>query len=130
MLEQIRHYQRLRTVLFTVFALAWLAASLTGAQVRAALDARSTALFAKTVCFTDPASFSTAGLDLHPDEPHQHAPDCLLCTALATPPDEVPAYYRPPVPAEHSYCLTDTKPVAVWRAQAPLPARGPPAAHV
>ena len=28
MLEQIRHYQRLRTVLFTVFALAWLAVAM------------------------------------------------------------------------------------------------------
>lgn len=130
MLERIRRHQRLRTVLFTVFTLAWLVALLAGAQVRTALDERN-ALLLETVCFTDPASSSMQGQAFNADTHiHQHDPDCLLCIALATPSDEGAVDYRPPLPQAPLGHFAATHSVPVWRAQAPLPARGPPASKV
>ncbi|AVP56374.1 DUF2946 family protein [Pulveribacter suum] len=121
MLERIRHHRRLGTVVLMLVALAWLAALLAGAQVRQALAAsHADALY--EVCSAAPQAASGAPGSHHAD------PQCLLCLALGTPPALALAALRPPAPQTRRVPTGRTATVPVWRAQAPLPARGPPPA--
>ena len=115
MLQRLRQRRNLHTVVFTVLALAWLIALGAGGQARAAMPS----LLPPDVCTASPDSLGHGGGhggDLPAGSSHHSDPDCLLCIALAAPPLTVLAPARSPAPA-----------VAAWRAQAPLPARGPPA---
>lgn len=126
MLQRLRQRRSLHAVVFTVLALAWLLALAAGVQTRAALAQ----LQAADVCSTQNAHAPHGqGGDadaLAGHAQHQHAPDCLLCIGLATPPALALAVGRPPVPAAHQDRRSPTQATLAWRAQAPLPARGPP----
>lgn len=126
MLQRLRQRRSLHAVVFTVFALAWLAALAAGVQTRVALAQLQPA----DVCSVQDAH-ALHGPDGSADAPagyaHHHAPDCLLCIGLATPPAPALAAWRSPVPLAHQDRRSPTRATLAWRAQAPLPARGPPA---
>lgn len=126
MLQRMRQSRRLHAVIFTAFALAWLVALLAGVQARVA----SAQLLSADVCTT--ATLQDAGAPHEPggeaDASHHHAPDCLLCIALATPSAATLATWRSPVPVTHQGRRNLAADMPAWRARAPLPARGPPAA--
>ncbi len=124
MLQGLRQGRNLHTVVFTVLALAWLVALAAGVQARAALPV----LLPVDVCTSAPSGHGLGHAGEHPGtSSHHSAPDCLLCIALAAPPGFTLAPQRPPLsavgPSRAEVALT----VPVWRAQAPMPARGPPA---
>lgn len=125
MLQRLRQRRSLHAVVFTVLALAWLVALAAGVQTRAAL----VQIQAADVCSTQNAHAphgQSGDADASSGYTHQHAPDCLLCIGLATPPAFALAVGRPPVPTAHQDRRSPTQVTLAWRAQAPLPARGPP----
>lgn len=126
MLQRLRQRRSLHAVVFTVLALAWLVALVAGVQTRAALAQ----LQAADVCSTQGAH-ALHGQNGDADTPagytHHHAPDCLLCIGLATPPTPALVAGRAPMPAAHQDRRSPTQVTLAWSAQAPLPARGPPA---
>ena len=121
MLQRLRQRRSLHAVVFTVLALAWLVALLAGVQTRMALAQLQPA----DVCSTQEAH-ALHGADAPAGYAHHHAPDCLLCIGLATPPALALAAWRSPVPLAHQDRRSPTQATLAWRAQAPLPARGPP----
>ncbi|WP_312758652.1 DUF2946 family protein [Pulveribacter sp.] len=130
MLERIRHHRRLGTVVLMLVALAWLVALLAGAQVRQALSASHIDPLHE-VCSAAPQDGSLAGAPQPAPGAHgsHHAdPQCLLCLALGTPPVLVLAALRPPAPQTLRVPTGRMAKTPAWRAQAPLPARGPPPA--
>jgi len=125
MLLRLRQRRSLHIAIFTVLALAWLVAMLAGVQTRAALAQLQPA----DICSTQDAHAphgQSGDADASSGYMHQHAPDCLLCIGLATPPALALAAWRSPVPAAHQDRRSPTQATLAWRAQAPLPARGPP----
>jgi len=126
MLQRLRQRRSLHAAVFTVLALAWLVAMLAGVQTRAALAQLQPA----DVCSTQNAHAphgQNGDADASAKHTHHHAPDCLLCIGLATPPAPALAAWRAPMPAAHQDRRSPTQATLAWRAQAPLPARGPPA---
>lgn len=118
----MRQHPSLRAVVFTAFVLAWLVALAAGIQARTALAQ----LEPPGLCTT--AQGGSAPYDPTPaGQAQHHSLDCLLCVALATPPAIRLAAWRSPVPVAHRGRHRPASIVLAWQAQAPLPARGPPA---
>lgn len=130
MLQHLRQHRRLHAVVFTALVLAWLAALFAGVQTRTALAQLRPADLCSTAAVQDVHALHHSGGDTGAPvgHSHHHDPDCLLCIALAAPPAAVPAAGHSPVPLAHQGRRSPAPAVPVWRAQAPLPARGPPAA--
>ncbi len=133
MLERIRHQKHLGTVVLMLFASLWLVALLAGVQVRVVLPQMQ---LPHDVCSTGtdagwPETIAAGSLEDGPASGHggHHDPDCLLCLALATPSAIGLSIYRPPAPDTHAPRMGPGQPLLAWQAQAPLPARGPPAIH-
>ncbi|GAD22302.1 hypothetical protein [Acidovorax sp. MR-S7] len=122
MLERLRHRRHLGTAVLAAFVLAWLAALFAGVPTRMALAQLQPA----DVCATAPHTGHDAPAAEHA---HHLDPGCLLCVALATPPALRLAAARPPAPPAHLARPSPAAPLPAWRAQAPLPARGPPSLH-
>ena len=127
MLQRIRHHRRLGSAVLAVFVCAWLVALWANVQVRQALPAVD--LTHLDVCFAAPAGDPAPHADPAAHDSHHADPGCLLCIALATPPALTLAALRPPAPRVHPAQRSRTPAVAAWRAQAPLPPRGPPSTH-
>ncbi|MGD9773412.1 hypothetical protein [Diaphorobacter sp.] len=124
MLQRIRHHRQLGSVVFTVFVFAWVVALWANVQVRQALPGTDLAYL--DICFSGPGGAPTPDAAPAAHDSHHADPGCLLCIALATPPALTLAALRPPAPRVHPTSLSRAPAVAAWRAQAPLPARGPP----
>ncbi len=128
MLHAVRRNRALQAVVFTVFALAWLAALGTGAQLRALPEVSALV----DVCTSEPVSGALTGQ--HPDDDGNtpaghaghHGPECLLCVALATPSAVSLAAPRPSLSTTYRSRHDRSLVAHGWRIQAPLPARGPP----
>ncbi|PZU39800.1 MAG: hypothetical protein DI574_06760 [Acidovorax sp.] len=127
MLQRIRHHRRLGAAVLAVFVCAWLVALWANVQVRQALPAVDLAHL--DVCFAAPAGGPAPHADPAAHDSHHADPGCLLCIALATPPALALAALRPPAPRVHPAQRSRAPAVAAWRAQAPLPPRGPPSTH-
>lgn len=127
MLQRIRHHRRLGSAVLAVFVCAWLVALWANVQVRQALPAVDLAHL--DVCFAAPAGDPAPHADPAAHDSHHADPGCLLCIALATPPALALAALRPPAPHVHPAQRSRAPAVAAWRAQAPLPPRGPPSTH-
>ncbi|MGE8373893.1 hypothetical protein [Diaphorobacter nitroreducens] len=127
MLQRIRHHRRLGSAVLAVFVCAWLVALWANVQVRQALPAVDLAHL--DVCFAAPAGGPAPHADPAAHDSHHADPGCLLCIALATPPALTLAALRPPAPRVHPAQRSRAPAVAAWRAQAPLPPRGPPSTH-
>lgn len=127
MLQRIRHHRRLGSAVLAVFVCAWLVALWANVQVRQALPAVDLAHL--DVCFAAPAGGPAPHADPAAHDSHHADPRCLLCIALATPPALALAALRPPAPRVHPAQRSRAPAVAAWRAQAPLPPRGPPSTH-
>ena len=127
MLQRIRHHRRLGSAVLAVFVCAWLVALWANVQVRQALSAVDLAHL--DVCFAAPAGGPAPHADPAAHDSHHADPGCLLCIALATPPALTLAALRPPAPRVHPAQRSRAPAVAAWRAQAPLPPRGPPSTH-
>ena len=120
MLERLRHRRHLGTAVLAAFMLAWLTALCANVPTRMALAQLQPA----DICATAPhAGHETPAAE----HAHHLDPGCLLCIALATPQAIRLAPARPPVPVAHQGRRHPGPAVPIWRAQAPLPARGPPA---
>ena len=122
MLERLRHRRHLGTAVLAAFVLAWLTALCANVPTRMALAQLQPA----DICATAPhAGHETPAAE----HAHHLDPGCLLCIALATPPALTLAALRPPAPHVHPAQRSRAPAVAAWRAQAPLPPRGPPSTH-
>jgi hypothetical protein len=133
MLQRIRQHRSLRAVVVSALVLAWLAALFAGVQTRLSLAQAlpwPQALCGPAAGPAAPEAHAAHALGGAGDAPakhaHHHDPDCLLCIALATPPAARFAAVRSPVPLVHEARRGVEVAVPVWRAMAPLPARGPP----
>ena len=126
MLHRIRQYRSLHAVLVTLLALSWLVALAAGVQARASL---ALGLLPPDVCSSTPGGHGAHGPGQEAPAGHAHHqdPDCLMCVALAAPPATVLAVSKPPAPIALPARKCQTAAAWVWRAMAPLPARGPPA---
>ncbi len=122
MLERIRHRRHLGTAVLAVFTLAWLVALFASVQVRLALP--QPGLLHMEVCSAVPHEAAAPEAGAHAG--HHSDPGCLLCIALGTPPAMALAAFRQPLPVAHQARRIPAEAVPAWRAQAPLPARGPP----
>ncbi|ADV02016.1 hypothetical protein HF896_21975 [Alicycliphilus denitrificans] len=122
MLERIRHRRRLGTAVLAVFTLAWLVALFASVQVRLVLPQPGP--LHMEVCSADPHEAAAPEADAHAG--HHADSGCLLCIALGTPPVMALAAFRQPLPVAQQARLSPAEAVPAWRAQAPLPARGPP----
>lgn len=114
----------------TAWVLAWLVALAAGAQTRTALAQLRPANLCTTAAVQD--THALHGLpggaeEAPPGHAQHHDPDCLLCITLATPSAVALAIGRSPVPVAHQDRRSPALAVPVRHAQAPLPARGPPA---
>lgn len=127
MLQRIRHHRRLGSAVLAAFVCAWLVALWANVQVRQALPAVDLAHL--DVCFAAPAGGPAPHADPAAHDSHHADPGCLLCIALATPPALTLAALRPLAPRVHPAQRSRAPAVAAWRAQAPLPPRGPPSTH-
>jgi len=127
MLQRMRQNRRLHAVVFTVFGLAWLAALVAGVQTRTALAQFQPPDLCIAVQDAHALHDQDGGANAPAGHAHHHTPDCLLCIALAAPPAAQLAVGRSPVPMAHQGRPGPVLAVAVWRARASLPARGPPA---
>lgn len=136
MLQRIRHCRRLGSVVLTALMLAWAVALWANVQVRQALPAADLAQLAQLdICFATPSgepqphAAPGAPEAPGPQGAHHADPSCLLCVALATPFAQALAPPRPPAPRVHQARRSRAPAVPAWRAQAPLPPRGPPHLH-
>ena len=126
MLQRIRHHRRLGTVVLTVFMFAWVVALWANVQVRQALPGADPTHL--DICFAGPGGAPPPDAAPAAHDSHHADPGCLLCIALATPPALALAALRPPAPRVHPAHRSRSPAVVAWRAQAPLPPRGPPSA--
>ena len=136
-----RRHRHLRTWVLGLFAALWLVAPSSAAPTRMVLPLlangaqASFSMAEMGFCGMPPQADEWAawlgedpGAD-PPSTPSAHSPACLLCIALATPPALALAALRPPAPRVHPAQRSRAPAVAAWRAQAPLPPRGPPSTH-
>lgn len=118
MLERLRHRPRLGTAVLGAFVLAWLVALCAGVPTRMALAQ------------LQPADICAAAHAEHdaPAAEHVHHldPGCVLCVALGTPQAVPSTDLRAPLPTGRVALPLQAVPPPALRAQAPLPARGPP----
>jgi hypothetical protein len=127
MLQRIRRHRRLGSVVLTVFTFAWVVALWANVQLRQALPGADLAHL--DICFAAPLGEPPPDASSAAHVNHHADPGCLLCIALATPPALVLAAARQPAPCEHPAQRARPPVAAAWRAQAPLPPRGPPFIH-
>ena len=125
MLQRMRQHRSLHAVISTALLLALLTALFLNAPTRMALEQFRTVDICSTTMSVG-AHGTHDGAEAPARHAHHHAPDCLLCFALATPPAVVLAVGLTLFPLAHQARLHLPAIVPAWRARAPLPARGPP----